>query len=227
MNEGKIKGIFDFIFKRKDLENKWGGPFNGQEIRRKIVDDIFEKSGVSNIIETGSYLGDSTIYFAEKYKLPIYTCELIGRYYMFSKLRLRTFKNIELVQEDSRKYLNNLATRKNIDKEKVTFFYLDAHWQDDLPLKEELEIILNHWKKAVIMIDDFKVEGDSGYGFDNYGEGRQLSFKYIENKIKGSFVFFPVDSGNETGEKRGSVVLTNDKNVSEKILKSKWMELKT
>jgi hypothetical protein len=54
------------------------------------------------------------------------------------------------------------------------FFHLDAHWEGDLPLQEEIEIILGRFPNFLIMIDDFRVPGDSGYGFDDYGRGKML-----------------------------------------------------
>jgi hypothetical protein len=37
------------------------------------------------------------------------------------------------------------------------FVYLDAHWNDDLPLAEELEIVFGACPNAIVMIDDFNV----------------------------------------------------------------------
>jgi hypothetical protein len=34
--------------------------------------------------------------------------------------------------------------------------YLDAHWGDDLPLLDELEIVLKAKPEALILIDDFE-----------------------------------------------------------------------
>jgi hypothetical protein len=43
------------------------------------------------------------------------------------------------------------------------FVFLDAHWLDDWPLKEELEIV----RSGVLCIDDFNV-GLDGFAFDHY-----------------------------------------------------------
>ena len=58
------------------------------------------------------------------------------------------------------------------------FFYLDAHWEDDLPLLEEIEVIFSHRDRATIMIDDFCVPG-TDYGFDDYGAGKTLNLAYL------------------------------------------------
>ena len=60
-----------------------------------------------------------------------------------------------------------------------TLFYLDAHWNDHLPLREEVELALKHFAKAVLIIDDFAVPDDPGYAFDDYGPGKALTLDYL------------------------------------------------
>ena len=90
------------------------------------------------------------------------------------------------------------------------FFYLDAHWNDDLPLAEELETILSHCSAAVVMIDDFQVPFDAGYGHDDYGFGKALTSGYIASVVSGYRlrVLYPsTPSAEEGGARRGCVVL--------------------
>lgn len=92
------------------------------------------------------------------------------------------------------------------------FFYLDAHWGEDLPLRDELEIIFSKWKRPIVMVDDFQVP-NSDYGFDDYGPGKALNLSYIEPVVSDHkiSVFFPaVNSSEETGARRGSVVLCQE-----------------
>ena len=89
------------------------------------------------------------------------------------------------------------------------FFYLDAHWEGDLPLQEEIEIILRRFPNFLIMIDDFRVPGDSGYGFDDYGPTKMLALRdFPFHEDRRMSVYFPTcRSEVETGTKRGCVVL--------------------
>ena len=99
-----------------------------------------------------------------------------------------------------------------LSRDLLVFAYLDAHWGPDLPLREELEIIAAHWKRAVVMVDDFEVPGDSGYGFDDYGDGAALTESYLRRAAAlGSWtVRYPVaPSTVETGSRRGCCVLTS------------------
>ena len=78
---------------------------------------------------------------------------------------------ISVIPGDSRNVLRSLSTAAGVGGRSV-FFYLDAHDSGDLPLREELEIIFENWSDAVVMIDDFMVPHDSGYGYGDYGVGK-------------------------------------------------------
>jgi hypothetical protein len=93
------------------------------------------------------------------------------------------------------------------------FVYLDAHWNDDLPLTEELEIVFGACPNAIVMIDDFLVPFDEGYRYDDYGAGRSLTADYIEPIVVAHRLrlFYPsTPSVCETGERRGCVVLAKN-----------------
>ena len=97
-------------------------------------------------------------------------------------------------------------------------FYLDAHWEEHLPLQEELEIIFSNWNNAVVLIDDFQVPGTT-YGYDNYGPGKALTMNYLKplQHFQLSAYFPAAEAEQETGAKRGCVVLCKDE-VAKNIL---------
>lgn len=141
--------------------------------------------------------------------LPVYTIEAYAPIYYDTRLRLRKYKNIEAFHGDSRDFLQRLIHDPKIPRKGI-FFYLDAHWNEDLPLAEEIRTIGRNWKDVVIMIDDFQVPDDGGYGFDDYGEGKRLSLDYIDDQLANWSVYFPaVKSSEETGLKRGAVLLSS------------------
>jgi len=165
-------------YRSPELREAWGGPFNNQEGRKEIFRDIIRSFDFDAIVETGTYRGSTTEFLAAESKLSVYTVEFIARNYGFAKARFILNRSIHLQCGDSRVFLTKLVKNRKL-KGASLFFYLDAHWEDDLPLLEEIMVISSGWKRAVIMVDDFKVPDDPGYGYDDYGEGKTLSLEYL------------------------------------------------
>ncbi len=188
--------------------DSWGGPFNGQERRKQIFLDILSAIDVSAIVETGTYHGTTTAFMARSRDCPVFTVEAQARNMHYAKLNLRDLRSVQFSLGDSRQFLRDLASDAAVPKQGV-FFYLDAHWEQDLPLVEEIEIICSHWTEPVIMVDDFEVPGDAGYVFDDYGYGKRLCLNLLEPLLEFDLIpFFPAArSDEETGRRRGCVVL--------------------
>lgn len=87
---------------------------------------------------------------------------------------------------------------------------MNDHCFDNLPLREEAELAIDHFAGSVLMIDDFAVPDDPGYGFDDYGSGRRLDLEYLLNsKLPDLSIYFPsTPSFQEDGARRGCVVVT-------------------
>ena len=64
----------------------------------------------------------------------------------------------------------------------LPFIYLDAHWNDDLPLPEEIDIIAKDLRNFFIFVDDFQ-QPDAGYGFDRYENGNELTLDFPADAI--------------------------------------------
>lgn len=212
----KNLGRYDY-YTKPALKNLWGGAFNGQEFRRQIFHELIAKIGFEQIIETGAFRGNTTEYMAAT-GMPILSVEFEERVFGYVTARLRKNKNVRVYQNDSRLFLAQCGLDDNIT-DKNTFFYLDAHWSEDLPLAQELELVLRHWPNAVVMIDDFCVP-NTQYQYDDYGPGKALTLDYI-NKIETMpepYFFFPtIDAEQETGMQRGCVVLTWDREKNEAL----------
>ena len=162
------------------------------------------------IIETGTYLGTTTEFMATT-GLPIYTIERHPRQYGFARARLWWKRNVKLRHGDSRAELRRLfeGPLEGL-ADAALFFYLDAHWNEDLPLAEELDTIFCRSSNPVVMIDDFQVPDDPGYGYDDYGPGKSLNPEYIAplTKTHGLAVFHPsTPSEEETGWRRRCAIL--------------------
>jgi hypothetical protein len=160
------------------------------------------------IVETGSYRGTTTKYLRELSGENVYTVESAPRFFHYTSLRFRHDCGVTVACGDSRLFLQRLGSSPEFPHDRV-FFYLDAHWGDDLPLHGELQLIGRYWIDPVVLIDDFQVPDDPGYGFDDYGVGRRLSVDYLDPETLRAFdVFWPaIGSAQETGLCRGCVVL--------------------
>ena len=108
---------------RPNLGEVWGGPFNGQWNRQRIVTDLIRTFQPSAIVETGTFRGASTLFFALNSQVPIYSTEANRRFYGFAARRLRHWPKVTLIRQDSRAFLKTL----DFLKDRPVFFYLDAH----------------------------------------------------------------------------------------------------
>jgi len=205
----RMAGSIDYYY-HPERRSGFGGPFNSQAIRLRIFEAIIARAQPVAIIETGTHVGTTTEFMAGT-GLPVYTIEGNPRFYGFARARLWWKANVKLRQGDSREQLRNLFEGQLAGLANARlFFYLDAHWNDDLPLAEEIDLIFSRSSNAVVMIDDFEVPDDPGFGYDYYGPGKALNAEYIAASAKthSLAIFYPsASSQEETGRRRGCVVL--------------------
>lgn len=187
-----------------------GTGFNGQSGRQRLFGDLVDRCGFSFLVETGTYLGNTTGYMAASTGLPVYSCERNPALFMLARFRLREMAQIFLSNMDSRDFLLELSAKQDL-VESAGFFYLDAHWGKKVPLNEEISIIASRWKRYVIMIDDFEVPSDSGYGHGSYGTLRRIRI----DRLRAAYdvgAYFPVapSSGERPGATGCVVLARND-----------------
>jgi hypothetical protein len=190
-----------------------GAPFNGQERRKELVKTLFKAVRFNAIAETGTHFGTTTEYLARMTGLNVYTVECIPRYHHVARMRLRTLPNVRAFLDDSRSFLKKLAQDPSFPKEGC-FFYLDAHWYSDNPLKQEITIISETWRESVLLIDDMPVPGDPGYTFDG-----ALDIEHLYGLFDERLVFYlpSAPSSLETGRRRGCICGATKDSASEKL----------
>jgi hypothetical protein len=208
-----LLGYCDY-YRFPEKKNAWGGPLNNQKCRQNIFREIAMRFKPVAIIETGTYVGTTTEFFADT-GLPVYSIESDARHYGYAAVRLRKRRNVELHLGDSREGLTHVLNGPlSAQKTSPFFVYLDAHWNEsDLPLFEELNIIFSSCPKAIVMIDDFQVPFDPGYAYDDYGPDKSLTLNYIAPVVQTYRLctYFPaVSAKDETGAKRGCVALASE-----------------
>lgn len=184
----------------------WDNAFNSQEGRSNLFLQIIEALRPVAVIETGTFRGSTTAFIASRFVGRIFTCETDPRWYLTAKATLAEFPGVDVRNQDSRAFLRDIFSTL---KEDPLFYYLDAHWEDDLPLAGELDLILSQCRPAVIMIDDFSVPSDPEYTFDDYGPGKSLSLELLATvDPRGASLFFPtLPARMETGARRGCALI--------------------
>lgn len=197
------------------------GPFNGMRQRTAAVAAMFAAIPFGTVIETGTYRALTTRHLSTLTKAPIATVEVNPAYYRFSRGRLRKLAHVHQFLGKSPAVLEQLRTDAAWKAEPV-FFYLDAHWLHDLPLLNELASIRRGWTDFAALIDDFRVDGDDGYFYDDYGPGKALILPLFAKDagLVDLHVFWPTARAiDETGARRGWVVLASPGEVSDSLAK--------
>lgn len=198
---------------RPEIRDIWGGPFNGQEARRALFDQLVAAVDPAAIVETGTFRGVTTEYLAGAGR-PVHTIELSPSAFGYSGERFADHNvKVKRYLGDSRVLLRWLLARR-LSSAAPVLFYLDAHGGgQELPLAAEIELIAERSPKPVIMIDDFAVPHDAGYRYDDYGPGKVLDHALIAPLLERfrMAAFYPATpSAAETGMRRGCVVLARD-----------------
>jgi predicted O-methyltransferase YrrM len=205
----RLAARIDFLVPGFRTPEAGDAPLNGQVRRQQAIRQLVAAIPFDEVVETGTFRGASTEFFAALTGLPVYSAEGNPRFFEFARRRLAGWPSVHVDLADSRTMLRRLSQRVDID-EKTALFYLDAHnWDKDLPLREEVTIVARGWRRAVVVIDDFRVPDDPGYAFDDYGPGKRLDASYLPMEdLAGWELLYPAAPAmTETGRRRGSVVL--------------------
>jgi hypothetical protein len=201
------------------------GPFNGQVIRQNIFLTLNARLGFAAVFETGSYRGETTEFLAQQVACPVHSCELLTFIYELCRLRLDELRRSG-TQRAAEVTLDNLDSRAFLRQRLAglpaasvgggpLFFYLDAHCTGELPIAEECEIILELSPRSVIMIDDFDVPDDPGFHPADARPGDFVGLGDLAGVLnRFDAGFFPSTSAQETGMRRGCLILTTAPDLS-------------
>ncbi len=196
-------------FLRPGIRKRESGPFNGQHRRKELVLSIITELHPGMLYETGTCRG-ATASFLARANIPLNTVESNARFYGYSKARFIFKSNVRVHLGDSRIILMRLA-KESAALNIRSLFYLDAHWNMDVPLAKELDIVLHAWRDPIVMIDDFRVPG-SAHGYDAYN-GIALDAAIVKkNSPPSARLFVPAyPASEEGGAQRGwAIVASND-----------------
>lgn len=162
--------------------------FNRQRVRLRVFREINRRIAFDNYIETGTCFGMTTHFFARIARISgaqVHSCEINDSHFAIARRTVGNMKSVNLHHGNSVDFLQSLNT-----SDAVNFVYLDAHWYDYLPLRDELSVV-EKWPNTVVMIDDFKVPFDKGFDWDKDNSDREICLEHIEGTIGSNPVYFP------------------------------------
>lgn len=163
--------------------------FNSDNIITNQIYKIIKRFNIKTIVETGTFSGVTTKWFAENSE-KVYTIEIDEPTYNYA-IDHNFHNNIEFYLGSSEEHLPSILEK--INKDELILFYLDAH-SKECPILKELEIIGNYFKdNCIIIIDDFKVPYRK-FQYDCY-ENFDLNYTLIQNSLNHVFTdynfFYP------------------------------------
>lgn len=156
--------------------------FHGDQYLLRLVEVIIDQCDY--FMETGTNVGSTLAYVARSFSnVRCLSCEPDVRAFDEAVKTTAEFPNAFVYNETSQAFFTRLKQHESALFEAAVLFWLDAHgYGFEWPLKEEVYFITRAFKKAYILIDDFKVPGLDCFGYDQY-QGHVCSFDYVKGEV--------------------------------------------
>ena len=181
------------------------GALNQDTFAQQEFINLKNKFGLKYAIETGTCLGYTTEFLSKTFNV-VRTIEISTKFLGIAKEnRLNKYKNCKMYLGDSSKLLNLLLDGLS----NKTLIFLDAHWGNHCPLKEELKHIANSGIKPVIAIHDFYVPDRPELGYDSIN-GQPFTFEWLKediDNIYGADNYHHYYNDKSMGAKRGIIYI--------------------
>ena len=182
------------------------GALNQDTFAQKEFLNLRDMFGLKVAVETGTCLGYTCEFLAKNYE-DVRTIEVSDKYYEIARQnRLQHYPHVKMFMGSSSDNLRLMLEGLGDD----TFIFLDAHWGDSCPLKDELKQIAEAKIKPVIAIHDFVVPDHPELGFDCIHE-QPFNFQWLKSSFDAIYGVDGYDHYYNTeaeGAKRGIIYLT-------------------
>lgn len=211
MLPGRMRGSIDYYLGHHSLFYPGGGPMNGQTARLEVVRTLIGALRPALLVESGTFRGTTTEWLAQ-FGTQVVSIETDPRFHEFSQHRLGARENVRLMLGKPVDALRQLLAECAFAQGTV-LFCLDGRSAAHLPLRQQLEFIFANCPSFVIVVDNVRVEADTGYFFEDFGPDQVVNAAYLDAcALPGLAVFFPAVPGREeAGLRRGSVLLTGSR----------------
>lgn len=150
-----------------------------------LVKDLMSIFDIDTFIETGTYKGDSLnrviSWFPDK-SIKFYSIDINHDFQKEAKEKIND-QRVTFINDSSDQFLMKSMSSGIFNDQQCNLFFLDAHWNDYCPLRDEISQILK-LKKTIIVIDDFSIPFNLKARFDAQLNG-SLCWNYIKHLFKG------------------------------------------
>ena len=140
----------------------------GYDKKRKIMEGYREKFQLNYFVETGTFLGDTTHYFKNKFR-QLFSVELSTELADRAKQRFKEDAKVEIIQGNSADVLPAICSNLH----EPALFWLDGHYSSEFfvgqeyiitakadkntPIEKELDILMASPYNNIILIDDARL----------------------------------------------------------------------
>lgn len=200
--------------------------FGDDEMTARQIEKIIADFGVKTVVETGIFEGKTTNRFrlmgvnvigveispeyAENSRKLIEReggrVQIVNKFWEADEKLLLDKSIVKIVVGNSPDVLAKIAPV--LQKEPACLYFLDAHWGDYWPIKDEIKA-LHSVGDLIIVADDTKVPGKKDWGYVSY-KGKDLDWDFIKDDIYGFKKDFRYFYSRELGEKsmhRGKIYI--------------------
>jgi hypothetical protein len=141
---------------------------------------LAKKHKSTTFFETGTWHGETARDVARHIN-QVVTVEVNRPFYDIASKILTDIDNVTLKLGSSPVVMEDTL----VENQEGLIFFLDAHWEQDWPLLDELRVIAEKNIKPVIMIHDFYVpdeDGNARFHFDSYNT-QPLNMEYVKGAL--------------------------------------------
>lgn len=166
-------------------------------INKELVKTLAEKFSIKNFIETGTYLGGTTVWASNVFPV-VHTIEISEEIYKQTSRKYKNVSNISFHLGDSKDVLPNIIPKI----QGTTLFWLDGHWCgrntggkfNECPIFDELKQAVKTENPA-ILIDDLRYFlGPNPYDHgENYPTLHDI-IKLLNSTLPNHFITFHDDT---------------------------------
>lgn len=155
-----------------------GHAFNNDIFVQAEFKKLQKEFGLKMAIETGTFYGHTTEFLAKVFD-QVRTVEVREDFQQIAKTnRLNALENVTCYLGSSSDLMPKMLEGCGDD----TMVFLDAHWQQHCPLKDELQAIADMGIEPCIAIHDFLNPNRPDFGYDSIGN-QPFTYEWLKEDI--------------------------------------------